>query len=62
VATPGSGFASCGIITTFTAVYGSVATAAFRAEVSLPIYPSMTDDDVRDVIDAVRDVVASNRA
>ena len=39
-----------------------VATAAFRAEVSLPIYPSMTDDDVRDVIDAVRDVVASNRA
>jgi dTDP-4-amino-4,6-dideoxygalactose transaminase len=39
-----------------------VATAAFRAEVSLPIYPSMSDDDVRDVVVAVCDVVARNRA
>ena len=39
-----------------------VATAAFRSEVSLPIYPSMTDVDVRDVIEAVHDIVAANRA
>lgn len=39
-----------------------VATGAFRCEVSLPIYPSLTDADVGDVIEAVRDVVLANRA
>ena len=39
-----------------------VATAAYRAEVSLPIYPTMSDADVADVIGAVRDVVLANRA
>ncbi|WP_083630337.1 DegT/DnrJ/EryC1/StrS family aminotransferase [Sulfobacillus thermosulfidooxidans] len=32
----------------------------FEAEVSLPLYPSMTDDDVNDVIEAVRDIVLSH--
>lgn len=32
----------------------------FEAEVSLPLYPSMTDDDVHDVIEAVRDIVLSH--
>jgi dTDP-4-amino-4,6-dideoxygalactose transaminase len=39
-----------------------VATGAFRSEVSLPIYPSMTDADISDVIEAVLGVVAANRA
>ena len=34
-----------------------VASAAFERLVSLPIYPRMTDDDVTDVIDAVRRAV-----
>jgi dTDP-4-amino-4,6-dideoxygalactose transaminase len=38
-----------------------VATAAFRAEVSLPIYPSMTETDISDVIDAVLGVAAEHR-
>jgi dTDP-4-amino-4,6-dideoxygalactose transaminase len=29
--------------------------------VSLPLYPGMTEDDVHDVIGAVRDVIAANR-
>ena len=37
-----------------------IASAAFEAEVSLPIYPSLTDDDVTDVIDAVRAIVLAN--
>ncbi|WP_053960116.1 DegT/DnrJ/EryC1/StrS family aminotransferase [Sulfobacillus thermosulfidooxidans] len=32
----------------------------FEAEVSLPLYPSMSDDDVNDVIEAVRDIVLSH--
>ncbi len=36
-----------------------VATAAFRSEVSLPIYPSMTDEDINDVIEAVSDVATT---
>jgi dTDP-4-amino-4,6-dideoxygalactose transaminase len=39
-----------------------VATAAFRSEVSLPIYPSMTDRDVIDVIEAVRDIAVTHRS
>ncbi|MEZ4365352.1 MAG: DegT/DnrJ/EryC1/StrS family aminotransferase [Kofleriaceae bacterium] len=39
-----------------------VATREFRREVSLPIYSRMTDEDVDDVIDAVRASVAQLRA
>ena len=38
-----------------------VASAAFSAEVSLPIYPTLTDEDVHDVVRAVRSIVNSNR-
>ncbi len=38
-----------------------VANAEFERLVSLPVYPSMTDDDVDDVIAAVGDVVATYR-
>jgi dTDP-4-amino-4,6-dideoxygalactose transaminase len=38
-----------------------VATSSYRSEVSLPIYPSMTDADVTDVISAVREITAANR-
>ncbi len=38
-----------------------VATSSYRSEVSLPIYPSMTDADVADVIRAVREVTVANR-
>lgn len=38
-----------------------VATAAYRCEISLPIYPSMTDADVSDVISTVQKIVVSNR-
>ncbi|MQA28684.1 MAG: aminotransferase class I/II-fold pyridoxal phosphate-dependent enzyme [Luteitalea sp.] len=38
-----------------------VATAAFERMVSLPIYPRMTDEDVEDVIDAVRRIVLHSR-
>ena len=37
-----------------------VAEAAYDAEISLPIYPRMTDADVQDVIDAVLDVCAAH--
>jgi perosamine synthetase len=37
------------------------ATAAYRGAISLPLYPRMTEDDVDDVIEAVRDVVAEHR-
>ena len=37
------------------------ATAAYRGAISLPLYPRMTEDDVDDVIDAVRDVIAEHR-
>jgi dTDP-4-amino-4,6-dideoxygalactose transaminase len=39
----------------------SVATEAFARTVSLPIYPRMTDDDVDDVIDAVKRTVWPHR-
>jgi dTDP-4-amino-4,6-dideoxygalactose transaminase len=38
-----------------------VTVAEFDRLLSLPIYPRMTDDDVEDVVAAVRDVVATNR-
>lgn len=37
------------------------ATQAYQREISLPIYPGMTDDDVADVIAAVRDIVEAHR-
>ena len=37
------------------------ATAAFERIVSLPIYPRMTDRDVRDVVDAVTGIIERNR-
>jgi dTDP-4-amino-4,6-dideoxygalactose transaminase len=39
-----------------------VATSSYRCEVSLPIYPSMTDTDVNDVINAVREISTANRS
>ena len=36
-----------------------VATAAFRSEISLPIYPSLTENDINDVIEAVTDVATT---
>jgi dTDP-4-amino-4,6-dideoxygalactose transaminase len=38
-----------------------VAYREYQRIVSLPLYPRMTDDDVQDVIEAVRDVVAKFR-
>lgn len=38
-----------------------IATSAYRSEVSLPIYPSMTDGDISDVICTVEKIVVSNR-
>jgi perosamine synthetase len=38
-----------------------VATRAAERIVSLPIYPGMTDDDVADVVSAVREIVEENR-
>ncbi|HEY8484652.1 MAG TPA: DegT/DnrJ/EryC1/StrS family aminotransferase [Longimicrobiales bacterium] len=38
-----------------------VAHREYLREVSLPIYSSMSDDDVQDVVDAVLDVVAKHR-
>ncbi len=37
------------------------ATAAYRGALSLPLYPRMSEDDVHDVIDAVRRIVQENR-
>jgi dTDP-4-amino-4,6-dideoxygalactose transaminase len=37
------------------------ATAFYRSIISLPIYPSMTEEDVNTVASAVRDIVARNR-
>ena len=34
---------------------------AFRREISLPIYPGLSDDDVNDVIAAVRTIIAAHR-
>jgi dTDP-4-amino-4,6-dideoxygalactose transaminase len=39
-----------------------VTVSAFDRLISLPIYPRMTDDDVLDVVAAVRDTVAGHRA
>lgn len=38
-----------------------VALQEYEREVSLPIYPGMTDRDVQDVIDAVTDTIEANR-
>ncbi len=38
-----------------------VAVAEYLREISIPIYSSMTDDDVADVIHAVTDVTATFR-
>ena len=37
------------------------ASAVFERIISLPIYPGMTDEDVQDVIGAVRNICAANR-
>jgi dTDP-4-amino-4,6-dideoxygalactose transaminase len=37
-----------------------VASTASRRILTLPLYPKMTDDDVQDVIDAVRSVLKEN--
>ena len=34
---------------------------AYRREVSLPIYPGMTDEDVEDVIAAVEQILALHK-
>jgi dTDP-4-amino-4,6-dideoxygalactose transaminase len=34
---------------------------AYQREISLPIYPGMTDEDVADVIAAVQEIVESHR-
>jgi dTDP-4-amino-4,6-dideoxygalactose transaminase len=39
-----------------------VAEAAYDAEISLPIYPRMTDADVQDVVEAVLDVCERHKA
>ena len=39
-----------------------VAFGEFKREISLPIYSRMSDEDVRDVIDAVSEIVATHRA
>ncbi|MGC8489735.1 MAG: DegT/DnrJ/EryC1/StrS family aminotransferase [Clostridia bacterium] len=38
------------------------AEAYFRGEISLPLYPGMSDQDVADVVEAVRGVAAEHRA
>jgi dTDP-4-amino-4,6-dideoxygalactose transaminase len=38
-----------------------VALAAYQREISLPIYPGMTQDDTRDVIAAVLRIVVQRR-
>ena len=38
-----------------------VAEEIYRGLLSLPLYPKMTDQDVVDVIEAVRDIVAAHR-
>ncbi|HEY7783067.1 MAG TPA: DegT/DnrJ/EryC1/StrS aminotransferase family protein [Ktedonobacterales bacterium] len=38
-----------------------VAMGSYAREISLPIYPGMSDDDVEDVVAAVTDVVAAHR-
>ena len=38
-----------------------IATSAYRSEVSLPIYPSMSEGDISDVICTVEKIVVSNR-
>ena len=38
-----------------------VAYREYQREISLPVYSKMTDDDVRNVIDAVTDIVGRNR-
>jgi dTDP-4-amino-4,6-dideoxygalactose transaminase len=38
-----------------------VAHTEFMRMVSLPIYPLMTDEDVSDVVAAVKDTVCKNR-
>jgi dTDP-4-amino-4,6-dideoxygalactose transaminase len=38
-----------------------VAYREYRREISLPIYSKMTDDDVRDVIEAVTDIAGRFR-
>ncbi len=39
-----------------------VAYGEYQREISLPIYSRMSDDDVRDVIEAVSDIVDTHRA
>ena len=39
-----------------------VASAEYQREISLPIYSAMTDNDVKDVIEAVTDIARSYRA
>jgi dTDP-4-amino-4,6-dideoxygalactose transaminase len=38
------------------------ALAAYRGAISLPLYPRMTDEDVEDVVRALRRIVAAHRA
>lgn len=38
-----------------------VAEAVYANEISLPIYPAMSDDDAHDVIDAIKTIIRSNR-
>lgn len=38
-----------------------IATAAYRSEISLPVYPTMSNNDVFDVIRAVEETVAGHR-
>jgi dTDP-4-amino-4,6-dideoxygalactose transaminase len=38
-----------------------VAEEIYQGLLSLPLYPKMTDQDAADVIDAVRDIVATQR-
>jgi dTDP-4-amino-4,6-dideoxygalactose transaminase len=42
---------------------GSLPNADYASDriLSLPLFPRMTDDDARDVVDAVKDVIAKNR-
>jgi dTDP-4-amino-4,6-dideoxygalactose transaminase len=40
----------------------SVAEQLYQGLLSLPLYPEMTDHDVADVIEAVRDIIATDRA
>jgi dTDP-4-amino-4,6-dideoxygalactose transaminase len=38
-----------------------VTEAVYANEISLPIYPAMSDDDAHDVIDAIKTIIRSNR-